>query len=111
MKPSIEIIVGDVNDVEARVYARLLGGEAERTILHGTLRGPYCEGSRTLPVEIAFHDLGPEQPGLAAALVPDPCTWSPELPHLYQADVEARQSGQVVAEYHGKIGLRRAGIS
>jgi beta-galactosidase/beta-glucuronidase len=33
--------------------------------------------------------------------------WSPELPHLYQVDVEACHGGRVIAEYHGKIGLRR----
>ena len=111
MDQSIEIFVGDVNDVEARVYARYVGAadgsgmEPERVVLRGTLRGPYCERSRTLPAEIAFRDAG--KPGLIEALVPDPCTWSPELPHLYQADVEARQGQRVLAEYHGTIGLRR----
>ena len=40
-------------------------------------------------------------------VVSDPCMWTPEMPHLYQADVEARQGEQLVAEYHGTIGLRR----
>jgi hypothetical protein len=109
MAPSIEIFVGDVNDVEARVYARYVGADeesGERIDLRGTLRGPYCEGSRTLPAEIAFRDTG--KPGEVQALIPDPCTWSPDLPHLYQADVEARQGERVVAEFHGTIGLRRA---
>jgi len=112
MGQSIEIFVGDVNDVEARVYARYVGAaaesggaEGEPVVLRGTLRGPYCEGSRTLPAQIAFRDAG--KPGLIEALVPDPCTWTPELPHLYQADVEARQGQRVLAEYHGTIGLRR----
>jgi beta-galactosidase/beta-glucuronidase len=111
MDHSIEIFVGDVNDVEARVYARYVGAaenegaHAERIVLKGRLRGPYCERSRTLPAEIAFRDS--EKPGLIEALVPDPCTWSPDLPHLYQADVEARQGQRVLAEYHGTIGLRR----
>jgi len=111
MTDAIEIFVGDVNDVEARVYARYVGAakddgaHAERIVLKGRLRGPYCERSRTLPAEIAFRDS--EKPGLIEALVPDPCTWSPDLPHLYQADVEARQGQRVLAEYHGTIGLRR----
>ncbi len=112
MAPSIDISVGDVNDVEARVFARYVSAaesgdaEAEQVVLRGTLRGPYCEQSRTLPAEIMFRDTG--RPGLVEALVPDPCTWSPELPHLYQADVEARQGQRVLAEYHGTIGLRRS---
>ncbi len=106
MTAEIEISVGDVNDVEARVYARYVGVEAEGVVLTGTLRGPYCEGSRTLPARIEFRDAG--QPGLIEALVPDPCTWSPELPHVYHVDVKARNGERVVAAYHGEIGLRRA---
>jgi hypothetical protein len=98
--------------VEARVYARYarpatkeLAAAAGRIALCGTLRGPYCERSRTLAAEFAFRERG--EPGTAEAIVPDPCIWSPELPHFYQADIEARQGRRVVAEYHGKIGLRR----
>lgn len=107
MKSDIEIFVGDVNDVEARVYARYVGAESEAVELKGTLRGPYCDGSRTLPAKVAFRDLGPRQAGFAEALVPDPCTWSPELPHLYQVDVEAQRGERVLAEFHGTIGLRQ----
>jgi hypothetical protein len=111
MPSQIEIFVRDVSDVEGRVFARYQAPDrgddgGEPVALRGTLRGPYCEGTRTLPAEIAFRDLGPKDRGLAEAIVPDPCVWSPELPHLYQIDVEARQGDRLVAEYHGKIGLR-----
>jgi beta-galactosidase/beta-glucuronidase len=33
--------------------------------------------------------------------------WTAEMPHLYQADIEARVGDHVIAEYHGTIGLRR----
>ena len=111
MRNQIEIFVGDVNDVEARVYARYVGAgergvaEDQRIILRGTLRGPYCEGSRTLPAEIAFCDTG--KPGEIQALIPDPCTWSPELPHLYHVHVEARDAERILSEYLGMIGLCR----
>jgi beta-galactosidase/beta-glucuronidase len=109
MSKSIEIFVRDVSDVEGHVYARFVDASAdEPVVVSGTVRGPYCERARTLPAEILFRDLGPKDMGLAEAVVPDPCVWSPELPHLYQADVEARQGELVVAEYHGMIGLRRA---
>jgi len=116
MSSKIEIFVGDVNDVEGHVFARYIdragmsveSSEREPVVLRGTLRGPYCDRAHTLPAEFAFRNLGPNQRGLAEAVVPDPCTWSHELPHLYQADVEARQGERVLAEYHGKIGLRRA---
>jgi beta-galactosidase/beta-glucuronidase len=112
MSGEIEIFVGDVNDVEGHVFARVNGAQSEQEagggiVLSGTLQGPYCETARTLPAKIPFRDLAPEEKGLAVAIVPDPCVWLPELPHLYQADVEARQGDRVVAEYHGMIGLRR----
>jgi hypothetical protein len=80
---------------------------SERIVLHGTVRGPYCERARTLPAEFAFRDLGPQQVGLATAIIPDPCVWSPELPQLYQVDIEAQQQGRVIAQYHGRIGFRQ----
>jgi hypothetical protein len=106
MNGRFDVFAGDVNDVEAHVYARYLGTEIERIVVQGTLRGPYCEGSRTLPAEFRFRRAS--RPGVAEAVVTDPCTWSPRLPHLYHVDVEARQGERVVAEYHGTIGLRRA---
>jgi Glycosyl hydrolases family 2 len=110
----IEITVGDVNDVEARVYARYAGpiegpdSEEERIVLVGTVRGPYCEGTRTLPAQFNFRQKDAGRIAEAEAFVPDPCTWSAELPHLYQADIEARQGDRVIAEFHGTIGLRRS---
>ena len=115
MSGSIEIFARDVSDVEGYVYARYVsppGLEDERPQgepiqMTGTLTGPYCKRARTLPTEFAFRDLGPEQPGVAEVIVCDPCTWSPDLPHLYQADVEARQGDWTLAKYQGTIGLRR----
>lgn len=108
---AIEIFVGDVTDVEAHVFARYHGVRAENNllVLRGTLRGPFCENSRTLPADFEFRDVlaGQGADVIAEAVVPDPCTWSEELPHLYHVDVEARQGERVVAEYHGQIGLRR----
>jgi hypothetical protein len=105
MGQSIEILVGDVTDMEARVFARYCG--TDQTILRGALRGPFCEKGRTLPADFAFRDLNPQQSGMAEAIVTDPCMWSPEMPQIYRVDVEALQGNQVVAEYHGTIGLQR----
>lgn len=121
----IEIVVGDVSDMEARLVARYNDtGSKDRLenggpiVLSGTVRGPYCTNARTLPATFEFH--GEESPPLAAsqsgmgknvavaeAVVSDPCMWSAELPHLYQIDVEARQGERVIAAHHGQIGLRR----
>ena len=113
MLNEIEITVGDVNDVEARVYARYSAPasdavvETEPITLHGTLRGPHCEMARTLPAVFMFRGVPSASPPTAEALVTDPCAWSHELPHLYQADVVAQQGDQILAEYHGTIGFRR----
>jgi hypothetical protein len=115
MAPEIEIIVGDVNDVEARIYARcriaLTGdqpGLGDPTELRGTLHGPFCDGARTLPAEFAFRRAKSGDAALIEAVVPDPCVWTPELPHVYQIDVEARQGGRIVAEHHSRLGLKRS---
>jgi hypothetical protein len=105
MKSEIEITIGDVTDIEARVIARYLGPSADIR-LQGTLRGPFCERARTLPAEMVFHKAG-NATLTAEAIVPDPCMWTPEMPHLYQADLEAVSGGEIVAEYHGPVGLRR----
>lgn len=104
---AIEIHIGDVTDMEARVYARYVAAQDEAVVLQGSLRGPYCENGRTLPAEFSFRDRSPEQPGLAEAIVTDPCLWSSEMPHVYRVEVEARQGAKIVAAYHGTVGLRR----
>jgi Glycosyl hydrolases family 2 len=110
---AIELEVGEVSNMEARVYARYRaagGGGPELAapvVVRGTLRGPYCERARTLPAEYPFHDFG--SAAAAEAVVPDPCLWSVELPHVYRAEVEARAGGQVVAEFRGAIALRVSG--
>jgi hypothetical protein len=104
MSTEIEIIAPDVTDVEARVIARYVG-TMTGVALRGTLRGPFCEKARTLPAEFVFRDTGKK--AQVETLVPDPCMWTPEMPHLYQADVEAWQGDRLVAAYHGTIGLRR----
>src|SRR5689334_4497751 len=105
MDNKIEITVGDVTDMEARVRARCSGGEG--ITLRGALRGPFCEVAKTLPADFPLRDLGPQEPGVAEAIVTDPCMWTSEMPHLYRVDAEAVEGGKVVAEYHGTIGLER----
>ena len=111
---AIEIYVGDVSDMEARVYARYRPKteghhqDQESVVLRGTLRGPFCERARTLPAEYAFRDLGPAKPGLAEVVVTDPCLWSEDLPHVYHAEVDALSGDKMVASFRGPIGLRKA---
>jgi hypothetical protein len=107
MAREIEIEIGDVTDVEAHVLARYPGGSD--VVINGKLRGPICEKARTLPADFELRTVKTDEGDgvLAEAVVTDPCMWTPEMPHVYQVDVEARQGKELVAEYHGKIGLRR----
>jgi hypothetical protein len=105
MSEDFEIFVGDVTDMEARVFARWRG--AGITTLRGSLRGPFCEMARTLPADFAFRESSEREPGVAEAIVTEPCLWSQDMPHLYRVDLEAVQGEQIVAEYHGTIGLQR----
>jgi hypothetical protein len=105
MDSTIEITVGDVTDMEARVHARYTGPEP--VALRGLLRGPFCERGRTLPADFEFRNLNPNKPNEAEAIVTDPCMWTAEMPHLYQINVKAFAGNRLVAENHGTIGLQR----
>ena len=105
-----EISAADVSEVEAKIVVRYRGETDVPIVLRGTLRGPYCERAHTLPADYSFRDIRHVEASagaVAEAVVADPCLWSEELPHLYQASLEALHGDIVVAEYHGVIGLRR----
>ncbi len=101
-----EISVREVSEVEAKVLVRYSGTVGAPIFLRGTLRGPYCEKTRTLPAEYPFRGVVVGEMAVEA-VVTDPCWWSEELPHLYRAQVEAVCGHDVVDKYHGEVGLRR----
>jgi hypothetical protein len=106
----IEIAVGEINDVEAHVIARFVdestnqSDSLETVTLNGSIRGPYCEGNRTLPAEFSFRQIADS---VAEAIIPDPCQWSRELPHVYHVNIAARRGEQLLAEANTPIGLQR----
>ncbi len=112
---TIELEVGDVSNMEARVVVRYRGAEGnpiesgQSMVFRGSLRGPYCASAHTLPADYPFRALAGRESAAAEAIVTDPCWWSAELPHLYEAHVEALHGEEIVAEYHGKLGLRSSG--
>jgi hypothetical protein len=105
MDSKIKITVGDVTDMEARVYARYIGSES--VAVGGSLRGPFCGRGRTLPADFEFRSMNAQRPNESEAIVTDPCMWTAEMPHIYQINVEAYDGNRLVAEYHGTIGLQR----
>lgn len=106
--PQLDLFTGATSEHSALIYARSRGAAPTSDLtLRGTLIGPYCELSHTLPATVPFVDVGPGNEPLARALVPDPCCWSPDLPALYAARVELVVDGQVREQWERRIGIRR----
>ncbi len=80
----MEIFFGDVSDAMCRVYARWPIKNGEGCTLGGSLTGPMCAYAHTLPATLPLVDRGPGDAPLAAVYVPEPCFWTPDMPHLYR---------------------------
>ena len=109
---NLSIFYGRTSESVAKIYARVEGFDSDdRTTLRGTVRGPFCRFSQTLPTTVSLTDLGPGESLLAEAVLPDPCFWSPQLPALYEANVELVSSGKSVAHAERQLGIRMFGTS
>jgi len=110
----MDIFYGRVTDNLAHVYVRVpRDGESDRRTVTGSIRGPLCNLSHTLPATIALRDMGPGPTLLGSAAVPDPCFWSTQLPALYHVHVELRDGdqGPVIDTFDQTIGMRRLGAA
>jgi hypothetical protein len=108
----LELFFGEGHDTIAHVYARLRGRTtAEGFQLAGRLTGPTCLYAETLPATFKFVDRGPGNSLVAVAIVPEPCFWTPDMPQIYQAIVELRQAGNVVARAERIVGMRTLGAT
>jgi hypothetical protein len=124
----LEVFLGDANNAEARIYARLASEAAPAGAqLSGRIQGPSCAHAQTLsatvrmsptlslhtppwrqradspPCEFAGADL------LAEAIVPDPCFWSPDLPFMYRVVVELRHAEKLLSTTVRMLGIRPLG--
>jgi hypothetical protein len=99
---------GIASESLCRVYASVkrtdLAGDLQ---LAGTLTGPFCRYADTLGATYAFADRGATASLFAEALVPEPCFWTPQMPHWYSAVLELREGGRVVARTERLFGMRR----
>jgi hypothetical protein len=106
----LEIFFGAASETMCRVYARIdFPQPLDRAQLTGTLTGPTCLYSETLPATFSFVDRGPGESLLAEAVVPEPCFWTPEMPHLYRAEVQLRDGGKLLAQVECTFGIRPLG--
>lgn len=109
---NLEVFFGHTSDAVAYVYARLPGLAADGGWqLSGSLTGPVCRYAETLPARSQLVDRGPGASLLAAAAVPEPCFWSPEMPHLYDVAIELRRGENVVATSKRLFGFRNLGAA
>jgi hypothetical protein len=106
----LELFHGQATPGECRLYARIEGCDpSDGWQLSGTLLGPECRFAQTLPATYRWRDLGPGRALLAEAFLPDPCFWSPQLPHLYRASLELRHRGMLRGTFAQSVGVRSFG--
>ncbi|HEY2759957.1 MAG TPA: hypothetical protein VGI75_04420 [Pirellulales bacterium] len=112
---NVEVFSGSADPAEARIYAvaaiaEEIRHEPKQFQWSGHLIGPECEFAHTLSARIPFTDRGTDETLLAEAIIPDPCFWTPELPFLYRAVLELRQTDNSLVKIERTIGIRRLGI-
>lgn len=73
------------------------GGEIED--LTGTLCGPRCQFSKTLPSTFAFRS--------EELLVTEPCYWSPRLPFLYEVELTVNLQDGTKLEFEARLAISR----
>jgi Glycosyl hydrolases family 2 len=105
----LELFLGEASDALCRVYARLRGASQPNWRLAGCLRGPSCPYAHTLEATLPLVDRGPGSSLLAEAIVTEPSFWTPDMPHLYRADVELLDGQRVLARARRPLGLRTLG--
>lgn len=107
-----ELFHGPVTTTETVLYAQVRrpaeGGEWQ---LRGELYGPFNERAETLPTKLQFQDAGPGDTVLARVRVPDPCSWTMDLPSLYKIELELFQGDSPVARWQGVSGFRDFGVA
>ena len=108
----LELFFGAASESLCRVYARMdLAADEAGLDLSGTLTGPNCHYTPTLPATFFFRDKGPGPSLLAEAIVPEPSFWTPEMPHWYRATLQLRKNGELVAEQTRMFAIRPLGAS
>jgi hypothetical protein len=108
----VEIFFGQASDALCYVYSQLSTPPAgDDWQLTGSLRGPSCSLSATLPATHPFAPLAPGDSLLARAVVPEPSFWTPEMPHVYQAEIKLMQGQREVASTSRPFGIRTLGCA
>jgi Glycosyl hydrolases family 2 len=107
----LELFTHHATESEVVVEVRDISQGRIRSI-HGQLRGPRCAKAKTLSASFAIDrctcDAKISQS--ASVLVTEPCYWSPELPMLYDIELELELAGGETATWRRSLGLRQCDI-
>ena len=111
--------VVEMSGVVARIIVELppLAEAASLTTapvaIRGTIDGPHCQYASTLTATISLrapvgHASPPGEPRRVTveAAVPDPCFWTPQLPHRYRVKLELTSGNEALARTERWLGLR-----
>ena len=111
----LQLRFGRCDDLRAEIFVAVArppaaGGAARLT---GTLTGPECRRSWTLPTTAPLVDLGPGPTGrsatlLAQVVLTEPSFWTPELPSRYRLAARIVDGPADVGGCDVRIGLRRS---
>jgi hypothetical protein len=80
--------------------------------LRGTIDGPHCAYAHTLTAAVSLREVTVRPPVgnpailLREAALPDPCFWTPQLPHRYRLKLQLAHGNEVLAEADRWLGLR-----
>jgi len=106
----LDIFYGELTVNRACIYARLPRPADDAGLrLTGSVTGPRCLGAHTLPTTAHFFDLGAGPTLLSRAWVIDPSYWSPDVPSIYDVQVDLRRGAQVVATARRELGFKALG--
>lgn len=100
----IEVSTSEATDSEVRVTLRDRS-QGWIASLHGEVRGPRCVRARTLPAKFPLREKA-EKPS-ASTLITDPCYWTPEMPFLYDLNLEVTLADGSTQQWHQSLGLKR----
>ena len=112
--PEVLVLLGRCDEMRAEVYARLVArpskAGAGRLSLVGTLVGPRCGTATTLPITVSWIDAAGGANVMARAVLMEPSYWTPELPNLYDVDLQVIAEDRPLMRVARAVGLRRLGV-